>query len=180
MLRFSSIVSLSILSLTLLSQSGDHFQWTNWGTKPNLFITQRNTIGFYFEFNSKNLPNAGAYFCNLKNLQQPWSSLCPLRILCILANNGLLSGTLTARNFPNSCAPLRTKIHCSQPTPSISLDTHSNMNHDFIQFFGRRLLPERASCITEKARWQHYSFKNFFEHISEVSTYIKGLYGAPG
>ena len=49
-----------------------------------------NILGFFFEFKSKTMPHARAYFPNLSAPRSHYSAMCPVRALQCLAMSGLL------------------------------------------------------------------------------------------
>ena len=87
MFRFSTFGKLTAQCIVLIDVSGREFAFCK-AHYPLLYSPQ--LAGFYLKFASKYHPRGRAYFCALSDLGEPWSGLCPVSVLRMLASNELL------------------------------------------------------------------------------------------
>ena len=192
MFRFSTFNKLNYRSVILISEDRDEFQLRS-GTYTELrhLLKIKNITGFYFQFAAKYHPNGRAYYCKLHDLNDPWTLLCPLNALTALARNGLLS---TNKIFSKKLLSSKTlgaymkyvsKSRLPLTPHSLRIGGHTfysiqNMHGDFVQFSGRRSI-NRASQLYYRASAADNicRLRLFFNDISDLPIFGRGLYGAP-
>ena len=138
------------------------------------------------KFSDKFLANTRAYYCGMDGLDQRWLSLCPVRVLCQLAQNNLLGEVI----FPQNVITTKTmNMYLSQIahgqgryTPhSLRIGGHTfytarNMPSEFVGFLGRRKVT-RASELYYRAnaRDNILRLKNFFQRVNSARASIENI-----
>ena len=82
MFRFHTYARLTTKNVVVVRKDGRE---TNLMSGPAAevrghFDTEK-ALGFYFKFHDKIHPNSRAYYSRLMDLQEPWRSLCPVKLL---------------------------------------------------------------------------------------------------
>ena len=142
----------------------------------------------YFQFESKYLPVAHAFFCDLSDISNFWSQFCPVRILHQLAASGLLrecifpKSTVTSpglRDYLSFMSHKRPALDGSKFSPhSLRIGGHTfysikNMASDFVHFLGRRAISKacqlyyRAGAYDNIVRLRRFFWSIRNQHILE-------------
>ena len=175
MFRFSTFGKLTAQCIVLIDVSGREFAFCK-AHYPLLYSPQ--LAGFYLKFASKYHPRGRAYFCALSDLGEPWSGLCPVSVLRMLASNELLcSGQIfhPKKISSRDLGAYMSFLACSHNkfTPhSLRIGGHTffsiqNMHEDFVQFLGRRAV-NKTSQLYYRARAADnvLRLRMFFKRIS--------------
>ena len=183
MFRFSTFHKLNVNNTFLIDRSGREFTLT---PTRSALVHSPNIVGFYFSFSSKYHPNAQAYYCSLRHLPQPWSTLCPVTILRLMEQNGLLSsGHLFPREKLTSAAlgtymEFVARSRHSFTPHSLRIGGHTffsahNMDEDLVQFLGRRTITKASQLYYRARAADNVSRLNmFFTRLSQFPVINEG------